>query len=83
MLLRVSLIALLVYGGLLFCTYWEFTHAPTGFVPDQDKGYLLLNVQLPDSASVQRTQGSHGAASRRSRTRRRAWRTRWGSPASR
>ena len=55
MLLRVSLIALAVYGGLLFCTYWEFAHAATGFVPDQDKGYLLLNVQLPDSASVQRT----------------------------
>ena len=55
LLLRVSLLALLVYGGLLLGTYWEFTHAPTGFVPDQDKGYLLLNVQLPDSASVQRT----------------------------
>jgi len=55
LLLRVSLIALLVYGGLLYATYWEFSHAPMGFVPDQDKGYLLLNVQLPDSASVQRT----------------------------
>jgi len=32
-----------------------FAHTPTGFIPDQDKGYLLLNVQLPDSASVQRT----------------------------
>jgi multidrug efflux pump len=28
---------------------------PTGFVPDQDKGYLLVNAQLPDSASLQRT----------------------------
>ena len=37
-------------------TYWEFTRVPTGFVPQQDKGYLLLNVQLPDSASVERTQ---------------------------
>jgi hydrophobe/amphiphile efflux-1 (HAE1) family protein len=55
MLLRVSLIALLIYGGLLYLTYWEFSHAPTGFVPDQDKGYLLLNIQLPDSASIQRT----------------------------
>ncbi len=56
LLLRASLIALLVYGGLLLCTYWEFTHTPTGFVPNQDKGYLLLNVQLPDSASLQRTE---------------------------
>jgi hydrophobe/amphiphile efflux-1 (HAE1) family protein len=55
-LLRVSLIALLVFAGLLGLTYFEFTHAPTGFVPQQDKGYLLLNVQLPDSASVERTQ---------------------------
>ena len=47
---------MLVYGGLLFLTYREFNRAPTGFVPQQDKGYLLLNVQLPDSASVERTQ---------------------------
>jgi hydrophobe/amphiphile efflux-1 (HAE1) family protein len=55
-LLRVSLIVLLVYAGLLYLTYREFTHTPAGFVPQQDKGYLLLNVQLPDSASVERTQ---------------------------
>jgi hydrophobe/amphiphile efflux-1 (HAE1) family protein len=55
-LLRASVIALLVFAGLLVLTYFEFTRAPTGFVPQQDKGYLLLNVQLPDSASVGRTQ---------------------------
>jgi hydrophobe/amphiphile efflux-1 (HAE1) family protein len=55
-LLRISVIALLVFAGLLALTYFEFTSAPTGFVPQQDKGYLLLNVQLPDSASVERTQ---------------------------
>src|SRR5439155_2328617 len=54
-LLRVSLVVLLVYGGLLALTYWEFQRVPTGFVPQQDKGYLLLNVQLPESASVERT----------------------------
>jgi multidrug efflux pump len=54
--LRVSTLVLFVYGGLLVLTYWQFNHAPTGFVPQQDKGYLLLNVQLPDSASVERTQ---------------------------
>ena len=54
-LLRVSLLVLLLYGGLLFLTYREFTTAPSGFIPEQDKGYLLLSVQLPDSASVQRT----------------------------
>src|SRR5262249_30837153 len=52
LLLRGSLVALLVYAGLLYLTYWEFTRVPTGFVPEQDKGYLLVNVQLPDSASA-------------------------------
>jgi hydrophobe/amphiphile efflux-1 (HAE1) family protein len=55
-LLRVSLIALAVYAGLLVLTYFRFVSAPSGFIPQQDKGYLLLNVQLPDSASVERTQ---------------------------
>jgi hydrophobe/amphiphile efflux-1 (HAE1) family protein len=55
-LLRVSLIALAVYVGLLVLTYFRFQNAPTGFIPEQDKGYLLLNFQLPDSASVERTQ---------------------------
>jgi multidrug efflux pump len=54
-LLRVSVIVLVLYGGLLFLTYRNLTTAPTGFIPDQDQGYLLVNVQLPDSASVQRT----------------------------
>jgi hydrophobe/amphiphile efflux-1 (HAE1) family protein len=54
-LLRLSVVVLVVYAGLLALTYREFTHTPTGFVPQQDKGYLLLNVQLPDSASVERT----------------------------
>ncbi len=55
-LLRLSLVVLVVYGGLLFLTYWDFMRTPTGFIPAQDKGYLLVNVQLPDSASVQRTE---------------------------
>jgi hydrophobe/amphiphile efflux-1 (HAE1) family protein len=55
-LLRVSLITLLVYAGLLVLTYVEFTRAPTGFIPEQDAGYLMLTVQLPDAASVERTQ---------------------------
>jgi hydrophobe/amphiphile efflux-1 (HAE1) family protein len=55
-LLRVTVVVLLVYCGLLGLTWFEFQHVPTGFVPQQDKGYLLLNVQLPDSASVERTQ---------------------------
>ena len=55
-LLRVSVLVLLGYGGLLYLTYREFTHTPSGFIPSQDKGYLLVNVQLPDSTSVEHTQ---------------------------
>jgi len=55
-LLRVSLIVLLVYAGLLALTYVEFTRAPTGFIPEQDAGYIMLTVQLPDAASVLRTE---------------------------
>ncbi|MBV9123417.1 MAG: efflux RND transporter permease subunit, partial [Planctomycetes bacterium] len=54
--LRLSVFVLLVYGGLLFLTFWTFHKAPTGFLPTQDQGYLLVSVQLPDAASVQRTQ---------------------------
>src|SRR5205814_4540918 len=32
-----------------------FVRVPKGFIPSQDMGYLLVNVQLPDSASMQRT----------------------------
>jgi multidrug efflux pump len=54
-LLRVSLIVLLLYGGMLGLTWWRFRVAPTGFIPAQDMGYLMVNVQLPDSASTERT----------------------------
>src|ERR1044072_8320769 len=56
MLLYVSVFALVGYGGLLYLTYLGFTKVPTGFIPSQDKGYLLVDVRLPDSASLERTQ---------------------------
>jgi multidrug efflux pump len=55
-LLRVSALVLIAYGSLLGLTYWTFQHAPTGFIPQQDQGRLIVNVQLPDSESLQRTQ---------------------------
>ncbi len=53
--LRICVLALLVYVGLLGVTGWMFSWYPVGFIPQQDQGWLLVNVQLPDSASVQRT----------------------------
>lgn len=54
-ILRISLVALLVYAGLLVATWYAFLQTPSGFIPMQDKGYLVLNLQLPDSASIERT----------------------------
>jgi multidrug efflux pump subunit AcrB len=88
-MLRVTVLVLLVYGGMLGLTYWgyagfpkgvidseivrklgvrsfverhpvlksalEFKGLPKGFIPSQDMGYLMINVQLPDSASSERT----------------------------
>src|SRR5262249_51438813 len=53
--LRLSAIVLLVYVGLLGLTAFGFTRVPSGFIPQQDKGRLIINVQLPDSASLERT----------------------------
>ena len=49
------MIALLVYGGLMGLTYLGFQAVPIGFIPDQDKGYLVVNAQLPDGASLERS----------------------------
>src|SRR5205823_9676694 len=46
---------LVVYVGLIGLTGFGFSRIPTGFIPIQDKGYLLTNIQLPDSASLERT----------------------------
>jgi multidrug efflux pump subunit AcrB len=56
LLLKGSLAVILIYGGLLYLTYYTFEKTPTGFIPSQDKGYLLVNVQMPDSTSVEKTQ---------------------------
>jgi multidrug efflux pump subunit AcrB len=53
--LRLSAIVLLVYVGLIGLTGFGFSQVPSGFVPPQDKGYLLANIQLPDAASLERT----------------------------
>src|SRR5262249_7885234 len=55
LLLPLSAIALLVYGGLMGLTYIGFKAVPVGFIPEQDKGYLVLNAQLPDGATLDRT----------------------------
>ncbi len=59
-LLRVSVLVLVVYAGLLGLTYFDFVKTPKGFIPPQDMGYLIVNVQLPDASSTERTRARHG-----------------------
>ena len=54
-LLRVSLVAIAIYAGLLFTTGGLFRATPVGFIPTQDKQYLVAFAQLPDAASLSRT----------------------------
>jgi multidrug efflux pump len=55
-LLRGSAIVLTLYGGLLVLTWWTSSQLPTGYVPNQDQGRFYVAVQLPDAASMERTQ---------------------------
>jgi len=54
-ILRFSVVALIVYGGLVGLTWKTFESVPSGFVPQQDKQYLVAFAQLPDAASLDRT----------------------------
>ena len=52
---RLPLVVLSVYGLLLLATGWQFNRAPTGFIPNQDQGYLITVIQLPPGSSLSRT----------------------------
>ena len=54
--IRSSGIALILYAGLMVLTFFGFSHTPTGFVPGQDKQYLVAFAQLPDASSLDRTE---------------------------
>jgi multidrug efflux pump len=54
--LRSSVIAIVVYTGLIGLTILGFSRVPSGFVPTQDKGYLVAFAQLPNGATLDRTE---------------------------
>jgi multidrug efflux pump len=54
--LRLSVIMLLLFLGVIALTGYGFSRIPSGFIPTQDKGRLYANVQLADSASLERTE---------------------------
>ncbi|MDR6937404.1 efflux RND transporter permease subunit [Luteibacter sp. 3190] len=55
-ILRFSAVVLMLYAGLVALGVFGFMKTPTGFVPPQDKQYLVAFAQLPDAASLDRTE---------------------------
>ncbi|AJP71754.1 efflux RND transporter permease subunit [Sphingomonas hengshuiensis] len=53
--IRMGLIMMILYAGLLALTGWRLTATPTGFIPEQDQGFLIGVIQLPPGASLDRT----------------------------
>jgi hydrophobe/amphiphile efflux-1 (HAE1) family protein len=54
-LVRISLLMLALYGGLITFGLNEFRRTPVGFIPQMDLGYLITVVQLPGGAALPRT----------------------------
>lgn len=48
-------LSMAAFGGLMFLTYESFTSLPTGFLPNEDQGYLFVDASLPEAATLQRT----------------------------
>ncbi len=46
---------MVIYGAIVVCVIWLIARMPTSFLPAEDQGYLLANVQLPPGASAGRT----------------------------
>lgn len=52
---RMGAIMLLVYAGLMTLTVFQFDRVPTGFIPSQDQGSLIVAITLPEGASINET----------------------------
>ncbi|WP_330925372.1 multidrug efflux RND transporter permease subunit [Candidatus Sororendozoicomonas aggregata] len=55
-LVRRSVLGIGLLGVLLASTGWMFSSTPTGFVPQEDQGFFVVDLQLPDAASINRTE---------------------------
>ncbi|NIA69136.1 multidrug efflux RND transporter permease subunit [Pelagibius litoralis] len=54
-MVRMTAIVMLLFLGLGALTGWQFGKLPTAFLPIEDQGYLIASVQLPNAASLERT----------------------------
>ena len=55
-LLRRTAMMMMLAGVIVGLTGWQFSSLPTGFLPTEDQGYVIAGVQLPEAASLERTQ---------------------------
>jgi hydrophobe/amphiphile efflux-1 (HAE1) family protein len=55
LLIRWLMLALLLLTAIICSAWYLFSHSPNSFLPDEDQGYFFLNVQLPEAASLFRT----------------------------
>src|ERR1700738_1962832 len=62
-ILRAGALVLVVYVGLMGFAGVQFARAPTGFIPEQDQGYLITVLQLPPGATLDRTEAGGKKAS--------------------
>ena len=56
-LVRHAFAMMLLFAAIVGATAFWYTRVPTGFIPTEDQGYAIVNVQLPDAASQERTRG--------------------------
>ena len=54
-LVRIAVMMLVVYAGIIAFGLNEFRKTPVGFIPQLDRGYLIIVTQLPPAASLART----------------------------
>ena len=53
---KVWYLVLLVFAGLCALAFVLFDSVPTGFVPEEDQGYFLIIAELPEGATIERTE---------------------------
>ncbi len=56
LVVRRTAIAMVLFLGLVGLMVYGFGRIPTGFIPDEDQGYVLISAQLPDGATLERTE---------------------------
>jgi len=54
--IRLAVLTMVLFGGLCFLTYSLFQRVPSGFIPEEDQGYVITVTMLPDGASIDRTE---------------------------